>query len=81
MDLEKEISLTLAKMLLENRPVSENDSIEEQFQYYALKLGVTLSEKCTTETLTVDQQDKLIPLYKDFINRIEKILKGEYYGE
>lgn len=74
MDKEDSVKL-LAKMLLEMKPVKETDSIEEQFRYYSLKIGVVLSDAKNEED--VYKQDKLTQVYKECISKVEEIIKGE----
>ena len=72
---EKNLTRLLGKILVESMSVSDNDPIEDQFRYWSLKIGVELPD-LIPDNLTVDQQDKLILVYKRFWQEIKEI-KGE----
>lgn len=76
MDKEnQEILKFIAKTLLEISPVKETDSVEEQFRYYALKIGVVLSD--AKNEADAYKQYKLTQVYKECISKVEEIIKGE----
>lgn len=74
-DLEKEFATMLGKLIVEHTKIDDNDAIEDQYRYYSLKLGVVLQDMIP-DKMSIEQQDKLIPVYKEFIKTIQEI-KGE----
>lgn len=79
---KKEIVDGIVDILLDaEKDIIDNKSIEEQFSYYSLKLvryqDLYLKTDWPENDIDVDKQEKLIPVFKDFTEKLEKIMKGE----
>lgn len=72
---EKHLTQILGRLIVDAMPANDNDPIEDQYRYWSLKIGVELPDM-TPDKVSVDKQDKLIPIYKKFYNDIMEV-KGE----
>lgn len=73
---EKNFAKFFAKFVAENIGTKETDSIEEQFLNNLTKATLTL-DKLTNERPEAYIQDKLIPVFKEFITKTNEIIEGE----
>lgn len=73
--MDKEIAQIIGRLIVNNMETSDNDAIEDQFRYWSLKVSVELPD-FTPNKVSVDQQSKLIPIFKRFYKDIMEV-KGE----
>lgn len=55
----------------------QNASIEEVYAYWGIRMAKSLAEMFGDEMPEVDKLEKFNELLRDFVPKIEKILKGE----
>ena len=71
-DLVEMLATQVASM-----PEPTNSSIEDLFAYWGIRLTRPLKVMFTEEGISVDQMDKFTQVLKEFVPKLEEIIKGE----